>query len=646
MIHYNLVAEYSALLVISVAMIGFFHDNAIITDRYKGLKWMYVITSVSIVITIVCLTVSNAYQSFPLWLADFLRQLYFVASPILAPFYVVYSMSIVYSGQTYSSFFTKYVWVVLPYFIYLVFVFLNPVHNLIFDFTAELGYVKGPWSQVSYYIAFLYFAILVIFTLRHRRSPQINVLVIICVNFMISTVIFSMQILIPDVQLSGIACVCGLLVVHLYILSVSKSMDPLTELSNRQTLAAHLQNLSDKNAPYYLCVFSIVNFKSINDRLGLAFGDAVLSGLAARMRKTSPSKNLYRYGGDEFAYLALHNDDIDSENEVLKTVMLDICKPFTYGDSQLSLDLVYARVDFPTFGKDAKEIISAIDYSISTAKKTLGETNFFYDSSVVTTMKRRNFIIEALKDAIETDKFEVYYQGIYSADKGMFSMAEALIRLKSETFISPGEFIPIAEETGLINKITYIVLDKVCKDYVSFKDILGSEFSSISINFPYVHFLQTDTVDKVRSVMDSYKVPYSVIKMELTERTLVSDTARVKTTMDELIHHGFEFELDDFGVEYSNLSLFFDIPIKIIKFDRSLVYSATRDKTRRNFFENLLSAIKALNIQVVMEGVEEQELLDYLLRSGCDYIQGYVFTKPLPCNEFVQFIQSRNNTSM
>ncbi len=627
-------------------MIGFFHDNAVITDRYKGLKWMYVITSISIVITILCLTVSNSYQSFPIWLPNFLRQLYFVASPILAPFYVVYAMSIVYSNQSYSSFFSKYLWVVLPYFIYLVFVFSNPVHNLIFSFSENLGYIKGPLSQVSYYIAFLYFAILAIFTLRHRRSPQINVLVIICINFLLSTVVFSMQIFIPEVQLSGLACTSGLLVVHLYILSVSKSMDPLTELSNRQTLAIHLQSLSEKNSPYYLCVFSIVNFKSINDRLGLDFGDAVLSGLSSRMRDILPSKNLYRYGGDEFAYLTLHSDDIETENNVLKNVMTDICKPFIHGNSQLSLDLVYARVDFPSFGKDAKEIISAIDYSISTAKKSLGETNFFYDSSVVTNMKRRNFIIETLKDAIENDKFEVYYQGIYSAEKSVFSMAEALIRLKSETFISPGEFIPIAEDTGLINKITYIVLEKVCKDYVSFKDSLGSRFSSISINFPYVHFLQKNTVQKVCNVMDSYNVPYSAIKMELTERTLVSDTMRVKTTMDEFIQHGFEFELDDFGVEYSNLSLFFDIPIKIIKFDRSLVYASTKDKTRRNFFENLLSAIKALDIQVVMEGVEEQELLDYLLRSGCDYIQGYVFTKPLPCPEFVEFIKSRNDNVM
>ncbi len=633
------------MVILSIAIIGFALDKSVISTKYSGLKWMYGVAFISAVITTVCLYINNHYTEYPLWVLDFLRQLYFVSSPILAPFYLVYGMSIVHNKLSYSEFFRRFFWVLIPYIIYLLFVFSNPIHNFIFTVTPELGYIKGASVRVSYYIAFVYFIILLLFTLKYRKTPQRNVLLMICLNFLLSTCVFSFQLLVPEVQLSGLSYVCGLLMVHLYVLSVSKSRDALTELSNRQKLTLQLTQHCNKNTHFSLVVFSLRNFKSINERFGLNIGDAILSDLSVRLRTMLPQKYLYRYGGDEFAYIYI-GEQQDSLNAFLHNTVKAICTPFEYEETRITIDMVYARVDFPAFGNSVKEIISAMDYSISSVKKNVGETNFFYDSTICNRMKRRHHIIERLKHAINHDGFEVHYQAIYSSEQKNFPMAEALVRLKpsEEAPISPGEFIPIAEETGLVGRITYIVLEKICQDLCHLSNLYADDISpqSISINFPYVLFLQKDTVHEVTEMIDRYKIPHGKIKMELTERTLVSDIDTVRNVMDNFIACGFEFELDDFGVEYSNLSLFFDIPIKIVKFDRSLVYSVTSDDTRRHFFEHFMEAVKAVDIQVVMEGVEEQELLNYLTRCKCDYIQGYVFTKPLPRDEFAAFLEKHN----
>ncbi len=634
------------MIVIVIAMTSLTIENNIISKRYSGLKGMYYCTFVSIVITIICLGLGNNFASYPLYLTDLFRHLYFIASPLLALLYFMYAVSIVYNKLGIVQILKKYFYLLIPYFIYLGIIISNPLHRQICTICPENGYLKGPWSALSYYIAFIYLAMLIVFAFIHRKTPQKKVLTVICANFLISTVIFSAQLFLPEIQLSGLGCVTGLLIVHFYVINVSKAMDPLTELNNRQTLTIHLSKMCQSKTPFALTVFSLRNFKGINDRFSLEFGDKLLCDVALRLRDTLPFKNLYRYSGDEFAYICA-NPKADF-NDLIKGVSESVCRPFNVNGNEISVDLIYARTDFPEFGGNSKEIISAMDYSVSSVKKNFGQTNFFYDSSICEMMKRKNYIIERLKDAISNDGFEIHYQGIYCSCSKNFPLAEGLIRFKNkegEPFVSPGEFIPIAEETGLITKITYIVLEKICSDYTHLMNLHGEKLSleSISINFPYVMFLSRDTVEDVDRILAKYKIPKHKIKMELTERTLVSDVLMVESVMQELIEHGFEFELDDFGVEYSNLSLFFNLPVKIIKFDRSLVLSSTSDEKRRQFFEYLLKSIKALDYKVVMEGVEDKVLLDYLAKCGCDYIQGYVFTKPLPRDEFGEFLMKNNS---
>ncbi len=642
MAYYNLAAEYASLIVICLATIAFALDKNKGTSRYAALQWMQLATFISILVTIGSLITADFFMDYPIWLVDVLKYLYFLTAPVAAPIALFYGITLTYHKTHKISIFKNHLWAWVPYAVYCVFILTNAWHRLVFTISPTEGYIRGDLFRITYVIALLYAIMVVGFAIKHYKTPQRNNLLIICLNLFVSSIIFCTQLLYPPLQLSGIASVTGVLIIQFYVQNVFQSTDGLTELYHRTTLTIQMTKLCRQQKPYALFVFSIRNFKGINERNGLKFGDALLEKMALRLRAQLPYPQLFRYSGDEFAVLI---PDFDaSSQQLIDTIYHDLREPFRVDDTSIALDIVYARVDFPQFGTKTEDLISAMDYSISTIKKGIGNTSYFYDNTVCEQMRRRNHIIERMKQALATDGFEAYYQPIYSVKESKYTMAEALIRFKPSQgeFISPGEFIPIAEDIGLILRITETMLHLVCADYARLIAQFGPTLpvQSISVNFPYVWFMKQGAADQVYAIVQQYNLSPERIKIELTERTFATERESARVIMDEFIARGFVLELDDFGVEYSNFSTFFSLPIHMIKFDRSLVVASTANEKRRDFFYKLLLAVSAMDkeIEVVMEGVEDQDTLDFLIKCDCDYIQGFVFSKPLPYSDFVAFL--------
>ncbi len=642
MAYYNLAAEYASLIIISLATVSFLLDQSKGTTRYGALKWLQLGTLVSIVVTIGSLVTADFYMNYPLWVVDILKYLYFLTAPIAAPLALFYGITLTYHKTYRINFFKKYIWAWLPYVIYCIIILTNGLHRLIFTISPSEGYIRGGLFRITYVIALVYFLLIIYLTVINFKTPHRKSLLIICLNLFISSLIFCAQLLIPQLQLSGLASVTGVLIIQFYVQNVSHNSDALTELYNRAALTNLMTRLCKSRTSFTLFVFSIRNFKGINERNGLMFGDALLEEISLRLRVLLPHRDVFRYSGDEFAVL-MHEQDYQYINKI-DEIFENLNKSYTVDGIIISVDFIYARVDYPRFGTKPQDIISSVDYSLSLIKKGVGNISFVYDVGICEQMKRRNYVIERIKKALDTDGFEAYYQPIYCVKKSEFTLAEALIRFKPEQgeFISPGEFIPIAEDTGLIIRITKTMLNLVCCDYQKLINILGNntKLAGISINFPYVMFMKNGSAKEVYEIVNSYNLSPDMIKIELTERTLATDIENTLKIMNEFIKLGFVFELDDFGVEYSNFSMFFSIPIRMIKFDRSLVVSSAEDEDRRDFFNKFLTAVKALDndIEVIMEGVEDDEVKQFLINCGSDYIQGYVYSKPLPINEFIRFL--------
>ncbi len=652
MLQYDLKIEVASLITMAIIMLNLFWDRGVDSRRNQHFRGIVFVSFFSIAITIITTYTSMHFKEFPLWIVELFKVLYYMLLPSSAVVVFLYAVSLRKVKTSSLSINKISLVLLLPYIIYILFVLSNYWFHGFFSISPTLGYVRGPLYQVPYPVSFFYILGIFIVAIISRQETNRGIWFILCISMVIITLIVMCQLFVSTIIFSGFATVTGVLLIFLYVQNVTKATDSLTGLFNRDRFTYTLTKFiklrfkmfrSDREVKIFsLVVFSLRNMKAINERFGLVYGNGIIEGVGKYFKKAFHPHVVYRYSGDEFAIL------INEPEETLNVMLEEIANRFDYPykidefTTEINLSVVYARVDFPTFGKDARTLLTALDYSISSLKKGLITSNFMHDISIFNTMSRRNKIIERLKAAIKNDGFEVHYQAIYSTKEKKFTGAEALIRMKDNIVdpIYPNEFIPLAEETGLIIEITYKIIENVCKDLRSLIDshCNNVDITSVSINFPYTQFLEHDMVSNMMSILQRYDISPSWIKIEITERALIDETVLIHNIMTEMKEEGFVFELDDFGIDYSNMSMVLDLPVDIIKIDRSLVLIATATKTNQDFFRHFIKAIKITGRTLIVEGIEKKEQVDFFESCECEYIQGFFYARPLNFDDFVAFL--------
>ncbi|MEG2204072.1 MAG: EAL domain-containing protein [Oscillospiraceae bacterium] len=252
-------------------------------------------------------------------------------------------------------------------------------------------------------------------------------------------------------------------------------------------------------------------------------------------------------------------------------------------------------------------------------------------------MQRKRDLAEALERAIAEKSFEVYLQPIYHMKRRAFTYGEALLRLRDPVLgpISPAEFIPIAEETGKIVEITYLVLETVCAFLNDHRDTLRDEIA-VSVNFSMVQFMQRDMTQRVLEILDRYKVSPSLIKIEVTESIIATSLGEIKSAMATLTEFGIRFALDDYGQGYSNIAYLINLPFDFVKLDKSILDGVVEND---RFLKALVPMFKSLDKIVIAEGVETEAQAALVAQTACDGIQGFHFARPMPMEQALSFFR-------
>ncbi len=643
MIIYNLTAEYISLIIITIIIVSTIWNKEITTFKQKLFKFMYYGTLISIIATITSTLASQHYNAISPWINETLKTIYFIFAPISSFLGFLFTSTITNSfiiKNKYRSWLIGFI----PYTIYIIIILTNCFHHCVFSISQQTGYLRGPLYQITYIITIIYIATIIGITIKNRKTSHRGITLALCLNMLIPTFIAAFQFFNSTILLSGLANLSCVLIVYLYTQSNRAVSDKLTTLLNRQTLTYYMTKFVQTKQPFSLYLFSLQNFKVVNERYDLNIGDKTLINFSQLLIDTFRKQLIFRYSGDEFAILTKRKD-AQFEEKILG-ILKRTNEHFEINSSKIKLDVICTRIDYPEFSSDVKTLISTADYSISNHQNKSTEDNYLYDISICNKMKRQTFIMDVLKDALETLDFELFYQPIYSVKDKTFSHAEALVRLAGEhkDTIMPEEFITIAEKTGLIIKMTYCIFEQACKDFRSLINTYGENLTleSISINFPYKMFYQNDLLKNLLFILAKYNISPNQIKIEITERDLITEEKKINKTINTLKDNGFIFKLDDFGIEYSNMNVFLSLPITYIKIDRSILMSSIQDQKRKTFFEILINAIHAMDTHVVVEGVENKEQLDFILNCGCEFIQGYYFSKPLTFSEFNNFLKDNN----
>jgi diguanylate cyclase (GGDEF)-like protein/PAS domain S-box-containing protein len=426
--------------------------------------------------------------------------------------------------------------------------------------------------------------------------------------------------------------------------------DPLTGLPNRRLLMDRLTHALATSRRSQcvgaLLLIDLDHFKTLNDTLGHDQGDVLLQQLTQRMQPClRQSDTLARLGGDEFVLVleGLSEDMAEAATQaraVGEKLLGVMAKPFELAGTEyhstcsIGLTMFCGHIEL---GLD--ELMKQADLAMYAGKAAGRNTLRFFDPQTQEAVTRRAMLESDLRKGLQRQEFELYYQP-QVGEHGHVYGAEALVRWRhlERGMVSPAEFIPAAEQTGLILPLGQWVMEAACRQLVTWAPVPALSHLTVAVNVSVCQFRQPDFVEQVLSVLDSTGANPMLLKLELTESLLVDDMESVISKMTALQSRGVSFSLDDFGTGYSSLNYLKRLPLNQLKIDQSFVRNVMSDSNDAAIVRTIVALAESLGLTVIAEGVETLFQRDFLVSHGCMAFQGYLFGRPVPVQEFEQVV--------
>lgn len=425
----------------------------------------------------------------------------------------------------------------------------------------------------------------------------------------------------------------------------SLNYDSITGLPNSSYLKEYLEEkLSlDKGSSLNLCllIVDIDDFKYINDALGYDLANKLIVQISNRLHSfCGDSRFLSRHYGVQFALVADCENETSSHYELVEDVFKLFSKSFLLEGHEIDINATIGASSYHDSIACPEDLIRQAHSAMRSAKLS-GKNDFCLYNSRIESPNLKHFELKNdFRKAIQTNQFEVYYQPVINLKQGEMISAEALIRWKHPRFglVSPAEFIPIAESTGLIIELGDWVLRDVCKTYLEWS-VKGFKPIKVAINISSIQFLEKQFVDKAISTMRDFGVCPSNFILEITESAFIKNSSKVKDDIKKLQDFGVKIALDDFGTGFSSLMSLSRFNIDILKTDRFFIDDLSTRTSNTIIFESVINLAKNLNIDLVVEGIETREQHNHVLDLGGSTAQGYLFSRPVPSTYFEKHLR-------
>jgi diguanylate cyclase (GGDEF)-like protein len=422
--------------------------------------------------------------------------------------------------------------------------------------------------------------------------------------------------------------------------------DALTNLPNRLLLNDRVSQairLSRRRMTATAVIFlDLDRFKYINDSLGQAIGDQLLQSVSRRLLAcVRDSDTVTRQGGDEFVILLSEIAHAQDAAKSAQQILLSLAAPHFIGKHELHIDGSIGISVYPLDGEDAETLIKNADMAMYHAKEN-GRNNFQYFAAEMNVkIVERQSLEVGLRRALERGEFLLHYQPKVNLGTGEITSVEALIRWQrpDQGLVPPAQFVPVAEDSGLILPIGRWVLREACRQARAWQDA-GLSPLSMAVNVSAAEFRQKDFFESVRTILKETGLEGRYLELELTESVLMNDAKFTASVLQKLKGMGIRIAVDDFGTGYSSLSYLREFPIDILKIDRTFVNQITSDSGDSTIVNAIVSMGRSLKHLVVAEGIETNEQRTYLQAHHCEQGQGYLFSRPLPAAQFAVLLQA------
>jgi len=423
--------------------------------------------------------------------------------------------------------------------------------------------------------------------------------------------------------------------------------DTLTSLPNRELFISHLDQgmRSADRFSHKLAVMHIDldKFKNVNDSLGHSAGNLLLEKMAATIREIlNDNDMLARISGDEFLVMLGHVKGSEDAASVAQLLIDRLEQPFDIDGYQIYQSVSIGIGLFPRDGEDTETILRNVEAAMNRAKEN-GRNRFMFYTEVMTKEAYEHVLLAGrLRQAIENDEFVVFYQPQVDVASGQLVGAEALVRwLRDGEIVPAGVFIPLAEETGLIEKLGMDVLIKACRQLKQWQLAgLVSPTMKMSVNLSARQLENPNLVDEILDVLNREELATSLLELEITESLIMHDPEYAIKVFSRIRQHGIELSIDDFGTGYSSLSYIKNLPVTKLKIDRSFVQDLPDSHDDVVIARSIIAMAHSLELKVIAEGVENTDQLSFLNNEGCNLIQGYYFSEPVSAEDFINMMES------
>jgi diguanylate cyclase (GGDEF)-like protein len=380
-----------------------------------------------------------------------------------------------------------------------------------------------------------------------------------------------------------------------------------------------------------LIFMDLDNFKNVNDTLGHAAGDEVLRTSAKRIQQSlRDADTAARLGGDEFAVVLPDMDNMMDAKNIAQRILDSIAMPLVVHGEEIVTTASMGIALFPADSNDDQGLLREADIAMYRSKSGGGNAIEFFTPEMNERAIRRMRIESQLQRALDLDEFEVHYQPIVSLPDGQLIGVEALLRWNNSVLgaVSPAEFIPMAERSGIIESIGAWVLETACRQVKEWQDAEWPDLR-VAVNLSPRELDRGDAVKMIARALDRTGLPAKSLEIEVTERVLLDDVDRVTATFRQIKELGVGLCIDDFGTGYSSLSYLRNYPFDVLKIDRAFIHDATRHNSGVSLLRAILAMAESLGLKVVAEGVETKAQMDLLCRLHCGFAQGYFFCPPM-----------------
>lgn len=626
--------DISALMITLVILFYFIYKNTIKSQQNTLFLWLIICALVSNISDLISIySISNPGR-FPRWFEYFINEFYLVSFCGTAVVYLAYIICLT-SSKTLSLF--DKIRIYLPYAVLFISIYSTGQTGFIFYFDKEGQYCHGKGFILMYICAFYYMISALVYSiagLKKIGKAKFNTIIFFTNAILLS---IAMQMFFKGLLISQFMTSVSVLILYLSLENPENYMDRILHIYNNKAFIEVFKVYTRKRKKFVLLGIEIGGIKYINENLGVLEGNRVMRETASFFKSVAGRKNVFHLSGSQF--LIMSNDQNMDWNNVVDRISDRFSDAFECSGMEISLDVNMCLFSYPQVVSNLEDAIDLLEYSLKYAKETGGSGIVYGDKELLAKGKRETQIVYMLGKAIKEDGFCVHYQPIYSVEKGRYTTAEALVRFKESDigFVSPEEFIPIAEKNGMIVRIGEIVFEKVCKFYKE-NHLEEKGIENIHFNLSVVECMQQKLHEKIENIMDKYQLDSSKISLEITETAAVTSREILINNMNQLIDRGFKFSMDDYGTGFSNTSTLIAYPFDEIKIDKSIVWSAMEDEKAMIAFKHSVAMIKDLDFKIVAEGVETKEQAKMLGDLGCDYFQGYYYSKPVSEDDFMSLI--------